>query len=127
MMNVRPVRNEADYEWALSEVSSYFDYPPPVGSKDADRFDVLSDLIAAYEDRVWPIDAPEPISAIRHWMEIHDYSQADLASLLGSRSRASELLNRRRPLNMTMAIRLHDAWKIPAELLLRPMPDTLAA
>ena len=119
-MDIRPIRNEADYDWALSEIEHYFEAPPALGTPDADRFDILSDLIEAYESRHWTIDAPDPVAAIRYRMSIGGFGAADLASVLGSKSRASEILNRKRPLTLDMARKLHAAWGIPAEILIRP-------
>ena len=119
-MDIRPIRSEADYEWALGEIARYFEDEPEKGTPEADRFDVLSDLIAAYEARHWAIELPDPIEAIRYRMEIGGLTQKDLAELLGSRSRASEVLHRRRPLTLEMARRLHSAWQIPAEILIQP-------
>lgn len=62
MDNIRPIRSDADLAWAIGEVSVYFDHPPVPGSPDADRFDVLSDLIEAYESRTVPIPLPAPIA-----------------------------------------------------------------
>ena len=120
-MDVRPVRTEADYDWALAEIERYVDSPPPLGTAEAERFDVLAALIEAYEAQYWPIELPDPVGAIRARMELSDYSQADLAKLLGSRSRASEILGRRRGLTMEQAYRLHREWHIPAEALIKPV------
>ena len=120
-MDIRPLRNEADYDWALAEIEPYFEQEPARGTSAADRFDVLAALIAEYEARHWPIDPPDPVAAIRARMEQAGYTQADLARLLGSRSRASEILARRRGLTMEQARRLHEAWRIPAEALIRPV------
>lgn len=119
-MDIRPIRTEADYEWALAEVERYFDDEPLPGTPEADRFDILSDLIEAYEARHWTIDAPDPIAAIQLRMSMGGLVAADLAEVLGSRSRASEILNRKRPLTLDMARKLHVAWGIPAEVLIRP-------
>ena len=119
-MDIRPLRTEADYDWALSEIGAYFRREPAPGTPRADRFDVLAALIAEYERRHWPIDPPDPGAAIRARMEQAGYSQADLARLLGSRSRASEILAGRRGLTMEQARRLHEAWNIPAEVLIQP-------
>ena len=126
-MDIRPIRSEADYDWALAEIEQYFAHEPEKGTPEADRFDVLAALIQSYEAQHWRVDAPDPVAAIRHWMELHDYRQTDLAIILGSRSRASELLNRKRPLTLTMVYRLHEAWKIPAEILIRPSSLEMAA
>jgi len=117
---VRPIRTEADYDAALREIDAYFECEPEPGTLEADRFDVLAALIGAYERDHWSIDPPEPIDAIRHFMDQHGYGRSDLANLLGSRSRASEILNRRRPLTMDMAWKLHREWGLPAESLIRP-------
>jgi len=97
---------------------------PKPGTPAADRFDVLAALIAEYEARHWPIEPPDPVAAIRARMEQAGYTQADLAQLLGSRSRASEILARRRGLTMEQVRRLHEAWRIPAEALIGPVRAT---
>jgi HTH-type transcriptional regulator/antitoxin HigA len=125
-MLIRPIRNEVDYEAALDEIAHYFEREPAPGTPEADRFDLLAMLIADYEREYWPIDPPEPIEAIQCYMEQRGYTQSDLAALLGSRSRASEILNRRRPLTMEMAWKLHRDWGLPAESLIRPYPTDAA-
>jgi HTH-type transcriptional regulator / antitoxin HigA len=127
MMDIRPIRNEADYDWALAEIEAYFDTPPTPGSPAADRFDVLAALIDAYENRVWPIESPDPVAAIKVWMDEHGLQQSDLGRLLGSRSRASEVLGRKRLITLAMAHNIHQAWKIPAEILIKPYSLDLAA
>ena len=119
-MDIRPIRTEADYDWALAEIERYFEHEPQPGTAAADRFDVLSALIEAYENRHWPVEAPDPIDAIKYRMELGNFQAKDLAEILGSKSRASEVLNRKRPITLDMARRLHDAWDIPAEVLIRP-------
>jgi HTH-type transcriptional regulator / antitoxin HigA len=119
-MDIKPLRSERDYDWALSEIEQYFVREPRRGTAEADRFDVLAALIEAYETKHWPIEPPDPIEAIRYRMEQTGLGQADFARLIGSRSRASEILNRRRLLTMEQAWKLHKEWKIPAEALLRP-------
>src|SRR6266850_6392950 len=112
---IRPLRNEADYDWALKEIQFYFEREPKPGTPDADRFDMLAIMIEAYENKHWPIDPPDPIDAIRYRMETAGFKQADLARLIGSKSRASEILRRRRALTMDQAYKLHREWQIPAE------------
>lgn len=119
-MDIRPIRNEADYEWALAEIEQYFNLEPVRGTPDADRFEVLADLIEAYEARHWPIEHADPIELIEYRMELGGLQTKDLAEVLGSKSRASEILNRKRAITLDMARRLHDAWGIPAEVLIRP-------
>ena len=64
-MNIRPIKSERDYDWALREIERYFEREPRRGTPDADRFDILATLIESYEARYWPIDPPDPIEAIR--------------------------------------------------------------
>jgi len=120
MRNIRAIRNEADYDWALAEIARYFENQPVPGTEDADRFDVLASLIEAYEAKHWTIEPTDPIEAIEFRMELSGYTQKDLSELIGSRSRASEILNRKRPLTMQMAHNLSVEWNIPAEVLLKP-------
>lgn len=120
-MDIRALHNEADYDWALTEIAPYFESPPTLDTVEADRFDVLADLIEAYERRCWPITPAEPLDAIRFAMETKGLSQSDLATLLGSRSRASEILSGKRGLTPTMMAKLHRVWGVPAESLLRAL------
>ena len=106
MQDIRPLRTEADYEWALGEVEAYFDQLPVPGSSAADRFDVLTDLINAYEARHWLIDDLDPIEFLDGFMQNKGYHRGDLAAVLGSTSRASEIMLRRRPLTLAMIQKL---------------------
>lgn len=119
-MDIRAIRTEADYDWALREIERYFDNQPEAGTPEADRFDVLAGLIKVYEDTHHPIAAPDPIETIKQWMEMRDLSQSDLAALLGSKPRASEILNRKRALTMEMVFKLNREWSIPADALVAP-------
>jgi HTH-type transcriptional regulator/antitoxin HigA len=120
MQDVRALRTEADYDWALAEIAPYFVAPPAEGTAEADRFDLLAAVIEAYEAKHWPIEPADPIEAIRYRMETAGYTQSDLARLLGSRPRASEIMSRKRALTIPMAYKLHREWNIPAETLIRP-------
>jgi HTH-type transcriptional regulator/antitoxin HigA len=120
MKNIRAIRNEADYDWALVEIEQYFLKEPEPGTRAAERFDVLADLIEAYEAKYWPIEPADPIDAIRYKMEVAGLKQSDLADLLGSASRASEILNRKRALTTDMIFKISRQWRIPAESLVLP-------
>ncbi len=120
MKDIRPIRTDADYEWALGEVERYFEKEPKRGTPQGDRFEVLLGLIDAYEAKRWSISAPDPVEAIKAQMEQTGRTQADLATLIGSRPRASEILNRQRSLTMSMIRKLSADWKIPAEVLIQP-------
>ncbi|OWV90307.1 XRE family transcriptional regulator [Rhizobium sp. R635] len=119
-MDIRPIKSAGDLEWALGEVAPYFDNPPLQGSADADRFDVLSDLIEAYENRHFPTIELEPVDFLHAFMAMTGRSQTDLGEVLGSRSRASEILHRKRALTVDMIFKLNEAWGVPAECLVKP-------
>jgi len=123
-MDVRPIRNEADYDWALQQVSGYFENPPAKGSPSGDRFEVLLALIAVYEDEHYPMPIVDPVDMLKYQMQLKGRSQSDLATVLGSRARASEVLNRKRPLTLEMIARLRKEWGISADLLI---PDVAHA
>ena len=116
-MNIKPIKSEADYEKALAEIDGLMGAAP--GTSESDRLEVLVTLVEAYEAGRWKIDAPDPISAIEHVMEAQGLRQKDLAVLLGSQPRASEVLNRQRPLTLAMIRALSIEWKLPAEVLVR--------
>jgi HTH-type transcriptional regulator / antitoxin HigA len=115
---IKPIRSEADYEEALSEVERL--WGAPSGTLDGDRLDVLATLIDAYEDEHHPIDPPDPIEAIKFRMEQQGLTRKDLEAIIGTRTRVAEILNRRRGLSITMIRRLHEKLGISAEVLIRP-------
>ncbi len=117
-MNVKPIRSESDYNAALEEVDELMDAKP--GTRKGDRLDVLVTLLEAYEEKHWRIDPPDPIDAIKLRIEQRGLTRRDLEEVLGSRSRVSEILNRKRPLTLEMIRRLHRQLGIPAESLIKP-------
>ena len=117
-MNIRPIRTEADYEAALEEIETLF--VATAGTPEGDRLDVLTTLVAAYEDQHYSIEAPDPIEAITYYMESRGLTRNDLEPYIGSRARVAEILNRRRPLSLEMIGRLHSPLGIPAEVLIQP-------
>lgn len=120
MDNIRPIRTEADYDWAIAEVTKYFESEPALGTPEADRFKVLLDLIEAYEDKHYPIEAPDPVALIANYLETSGKRQADLAQLIGSKSRASEIMRRKRRLSIEHVHAIVSAWPLPAEALVKP-------
>lgn len=116
-MDVRPIRTEADYDAALEAIDSLMGGEP--NSPEADRLEVLVTLVEAYESKHWPVNAPDPVSMIEHVMEARGYGQKDFAALIGSQPRASEVLNRRRPLTLPMIRALSAGWNLPTETLVR--------
>ena len=118
----RPIRTDAEYKAALTEIERFFAREPRKGTPEADRFDLLTLLIETYEEQHHPIGPPHPVEMIRHRMRTAGYTQADLATLLGSRARASEVLQKKSRLTRDMMRKLSREWKIPAETLLEPYP-----
>ena len=118
MENIRPIRTEADYDWGLAEVEAAFHLEPAPDSAEGQRLSVLLDLIEAYEARHRPIGDADPVETILYAMERSGRTRRDLSALLGSRSRASEILNRKRPLNLDQIRKLSRSWGIPAEALI---------
>jgi HTH-type transcriptional regulator/antitoxin HigA len=122
---LKPIRNNADYEAALEEIGRL--WGAKSGSKAGDRLDVLATLIDAYEAENFAIDAPDPVAAILFRMEQQGMTRKDLEPILGARNRVSEVLNRRRGLSLQMIRKLHDQLGIPADVLIRPMRTESAA
>lgn len=120
MDNVRPLRNEADYDWAVSEVEAYFIDPPAPGSAEAERFDLLCDLIDAYDARHYPLPEADPIDIILAFMNEHGWRVKDLGAVVGQKSKASEVLSRKRPLSLAMIQKITEAWGLSADLLIKP-------
>jgi len=117
-MNIKPIKTEKDYNAALKEIEELFDAKP--GTLEGDRLEVLSTLVEAYENERYDIPVPDPIEAINYFMESRGLTRADLETYIGSRARVSEILNRKRPLTLSMIQRLHTELGIPAEVLVKP-------
>jgi len=117
-MDIRPIHTDEDHAAAVSEIAALWGAAP--GSSEGERLDVLATLVDAYEDKRWPLPDADPVEAIRQSMEMEGRTQADLAALLGSAPRASEILSRKRALTLPMIWALHRAWRIPAEALVKP-------
>lgn len=118
MNEIKPIRDEADYQQALAEAKRL--WGAPSATAEGDRLDVLATLIDAYESEREPIDPPDPIEAIKFRMEQQGLTRKDLEGILGSRTRVAEVLNRRRSLSINMIRRLHEKLGISAEVLIRP-------
>jgi HTH-type transcriptional regulator / antitoxin HigA len=117
-MEIRPIRTEADYETALAEIERLFDAVP--NTPENDRLDVLTTLVEAYEMHHYPIPEPDPVEAIKYYMESRGLSRADLEPYIGGRARVAEVLNRKRALSLNMIRRLYAGLGIPAEVLVQP-------
>jgi len=116
MMNIQPITNTAGYEAALERVNELMDAER--ATPEGDELEVLTLLIDSYEETQYPIDEPDPINFLKDVMEFRGYAQKDLALLLNSRPRASEVLNRQRPLTLSMIRLISQAWQVPVEPLI---------
>ncbi len=116
-MNIKPIKTKRDYNIALERLDLIFDAKK--GTAKGDELEILSMLIENYEMKHFEISNPDPIEAIKFRMEQLGYDQADLAKIVGLKSRASEILNRKRKLTLEMIRRLQSALHIPAEILVQ--------
>lgn len=117
-MEIRPIRTNDDLTAALARIDALWGKEP--GTPEGDELVILVDLVEHYESKHFPVEPMEPIDLLRAHMETTARTQADLAALLGSRPRASEVLNRKRALTVDMIHRLSSEWHIPADCLVKP-------
>jgi len=127
-MEIQPIRTDQDHRAALAAIEAC--WGAAEGTEEGDKLDVLLALVEIYEAKRWPIEIDEtfdPVDVLRYAIDEFGHTQAELAELLGSRSRASEVLSRRRALTVEMIHKVGEAWKIPADLLVRPYKVERAA
>lgn len=117
-MDIHPIRTTAHHTEALREIERLWGAEP--NTPEGERLDLLLDLVEHYEEKNFPIHEVEPVEIIKAHMEATGRTQADLADVLGSRPRASEILNRRRALTVSMIHKLHAQWGLPSDCLVRP-------
>ena len=114
-MNIKPIKNEQDYTNTLSQIENLMDAKP--NTVQMDELEILTTLVEAYEEQHYKIEAPDPIEAIKFRMEQEGLKQKDLVAIVGSKSRVSEILNRKRKLTIEMIRNLHKTLHIPIESL----------
>ncbi|MEA1934534.1 MAG: transcriptional regulator [Thermodesulfobacteriota bacterium] len=117
-MDIKLIKTESDYEEALNITADLME-SNYLTEEESDRLDILITLIAAYEETHHPIPAPDPISYIEFIMEQRNLSRKDLEPFIGKRGRVAEILNRVRPLTISMMRKLHDGLGIPADILIQ--------
>lgn len=115
-MNIKPIKTDSDYKEALNRMDLIFD--AEMGTPDSDEADILAILIDEYENRYFPIEAPDPIIAIKIRMEELHLKQVDLVEIIGGKSRVSEILNRKRKLTVEMIRNLTKKLNLSPTLLL---------
>lgn len=121
------IKNEAEYDATLTEIDALLDVDPDPGTEEADRLEVLTLLVEDFESKRFPIEAPDPIEAIKFRMEQQGLSQRDLVPYIGSKSKTSEVLSGKRPLSLPMIRALHSGLGLPASVLLQendPTPES---
>jgi HTH-type transcriptional regulator / antitoxin HigA len=120
------IKNMAEHDEALAKIDTLLELDPAPGTEEADRLELLAFLVEDYESRHFPIEAPDPVEAIRFRMEQQGLTQRDLVPYIGSKSKTSEVLSGKRPLSLPMIRALHSGLGIPAPVLLRensPAPE----
>ncbi len=115
-MNIKPIKTENDYIQALKRLETIFN--AEIGTKESDKADVLGLIIDEYEKKYYPIEAPDPIEAIKIRMEEMQLKQIDLVNKIGGKSRVSEILNRKRKLTVEMIRKLTTRLNLSPELLI---------
>ena len=115
-MKIRVIKTEEDYQKALKRLEEIFH--SPINTVEGDEAEVLSILIEKFEDKHYPIEAPDPIEAIKFRMAQLEMDNNDLAKIIGYKSRVSEIFNRKRKLTLKMIRNLHNKMNIPYEALL---------
>jgi HTH-type transcriptional regulator/antitoxin HigA len=113
------INSEADYKAALREIEQLIDRNAQAGTPEGDRLNLLTLLVQDYEQKRIELEAPDPIEAIKFRMEQMNLTPRDLVPLMGSRSKVSEVLSRKRPLTLSMVRALHKGLRIPAKALLQ--------
>lgn len=116
-MQIKPVKTQKDYKLALKRVEELMDAKP--GTLELDELEILSLLIEKYEEEHFHISDPDPIEAIKFRMEQLGLNQNQLATIIGSKSRVSEILKGKRKLSLNMIRVLHNKLNIPAEVLIK--------
>ena len=116
-MNIKPIRNEADYRETLNRIETLMD--ARADTPEGDLLDVLVTLVEAYERKAYPMDLPDPVEAIKFHMEQNNMTPKDLEPVIGRMNRVYEVLNHTRPLTLKMIRNLHGRFGIPAESLIR--------
>jgi HTH-type transcriptional regulator/antitoxin HigA len=114
-MQIKPIKNEVDYRAALQQLENVFDAKE--GTPESDFADILALMIDDYEQKYYPIESPDPIEAIKARMEEMNWRQADLVNIIGTKSRVSEVLNRKRKLTLEMVRNLKKHMNIPTDVL----------
>lgn len=116
-MNISPIKTKQDHTNALNRIEALWEAKP--NTPEGDEFEVLATLIHVYENEHFPIDAPDPVEAIKFRMEQQGLEDRDLVPMLGQRSRVTEILSKQRKLSITMIRKLNSMLNIPLDSLIK--------
>jgi len=116
-MNIKPIRNKADYQNALERLELIFDAKRD--TEEGDELEILAMVVDNYETEHFPIEMPDPIAAIKFRMEQMGLKQKDLVEMVGFKSRVSEIMNKKRKLTLEMIRKLNTNLHIPTEVLIQ--------
>src|SRR4030042_5229349 len=119
MNRIKVINSETDYHAILEEIEKLMDLNPEVNSPEGDYLDILTLLVVDYESKRYLLAPPDPINAIKFRLEQIGLTQRELVPFIGSRSKVSEILSRKRPLTLTMIKAVHSGLGIPAKALLQ--------
>ena len=115
-MNIKLIKTESGYNKALKRLDEIFD--AKIGTPESDEADIVGLLVDEYEKKHYPIEAPDPIEAIKIRMQEMHLKQVDLVNEIGGKSRVSEVLHRKRKLTIDMIRKLTIRLNLSAELLI---------
>lgn len=118
-MTIKPIKTKKDYTIALEKIYSFMNRDVKKGTAEADEYDIICTLVEKYENEHYPIAPPDPIEAIKFRMDQMDMKTQDLVAMIGGKSRASKVLNKKEGLTLKMIRKIHEALKIPLEVLIR--------
>lgn len=116
-MDIKVIKTEEEYNQAIKRHEVFFD--ALADSSEGDEAEILGILIEKCEDEYYPIEAPDPIEAIKFRNQQLNMGNQDLADIIGYKSRVSEIFNQKRKLNLKMTRNLHEMLKIPYESLIK--------
>lgn len=119
-MDIKPIHSHSEHKKALEMIEELWN--AEAGTAEHDALELLGILVDEFERKEYPIGAPDPVEAVLFYLEQNGLEKSSLSSLLGSRSRASEFLNRKANLSLSQIRKLNSTWHIPAEILIQPVP-----
>ena len=114
-MNIKPIKTEQDYDNTLRRIDVLFEAQP--NTQEFDELEILTTLVENYENKYYQINISDPIEAIKFRMEQKSLKQKDLIPIIGTKSRVSEILNKKRKLTLQMIRNLNNNLKIPFDSL----------